>query len=358
MNDRMDLWLADQEQYLDADTISSYRALYDKHMRDTLGRRKLKNVSHTDLKRLYAGMVETKGLSVQTAQALNACVAQMLEEAVNDDLLRKNPAKGATAKLSTKHKGEKAHKDALTAKQQELLLAFVAASTRFRRFLNMLVVLFGTGMRIAEVCGLARSECNFRQSRIHVRRQLRYRPDKDGHYQYKLKEHTKTSAGNRDIPAFSSVRRALMDEVAKSRKVKNEFSIRPYAQISKKGKETEQELDKPVSGFIFLNEAGKPFTPPHVYAIIQDIVKAYNEEESAKAKAEGRRPELLPKMGPHSCRHSFASRLHEAHVDPLIIKAVMGHEDYRTSANTYIDVPFEQTKEGLDVASEEMHLVG
>lgn len=356
LNDRATMWFTDQRQYLDFDTLNSYISLYNKHVRDTLGRRKLKNISHTDLRRLYCDMVDLKGLSVQTALALNSCVGQILQDCVNDDLIRKNPAKDATAKLSASHRGETADKIALTATQQANLLAFVARTPRFQRVSNLLTVLFGTGMRVSEVCGLTREACNFRQSRITVCRQLKYRQCEDGRYGYRLKEALKTEAGYRNIPMLPAVREALQAEVTKSKRVKDEFRLKPVKVRRIKGKDVEQEMDKWVSGFIFLNFEGKPYQTHAINQILNDIVAAYNAEEVANAKQDGRKPELMPHVSPHICRHSFASRLHEAGVDPLTIKAVMGHRSFKTDAETYITVDFSNAKSGLDAVADQMCL--
>ena len=279
-------------------------------------------------------MVDVKGLSVSTAQSLNSAVSQMFQAAVDDEILRKNPAIGATFRLSTMHRGEKEGKDALSPKEQARLLEFVRKSPRFSRVYNLMVVLFGTGMRISEAVGLIASECSFRNKKIQIRRELRYRANLDGRYSYKLKEKTKPEAGKRDIPMFPEVSDALKSEISKNRK---------------KG-ENPFEIDG-VSGFIFLNNAGKPFTPSHVYDLIQAMVKAYNKEETAAAVLEHRKPELLPHMSPHTCRHSFATRLHENKVDPLTIKLVMGHERYETSVNTYTHPGFEVLADGFEAVS-------
>lgn len=301
-------------------------------------------------------MVDLKGLSVQTALALNSCVGQILQDCVNDDLIRKNPAKDATAKLSASHRGETADKTALTATQQANLLAFVARTPRFQRVSNLLTVLFGTGMRVSEVCGLTRDACNFRQSRITVCRQLKYRQCEDGRYGYRLKEALKTEAGYRNIPMLPAVREALQAEVTKSKRVKDEFRLKPVKVRRIKGKDVEQEMDKWVSGFIFLNFEGKPYQTHAINQILNDIVTAYNAEEVANAKQDGRKPELMPHISPHICRHSFASRLHEAGVDPVVIKTVMGHRSFKTDAETYITVDFSNAKSGLDAVVDQMCL--
>jgi len=44
------------------------------------------------------------------------------------------------------------------------------------------------------------------------------------------------------------------------------------------------------------------------------------------------------KLVPHCCRHTFATRLYKAGVDPLIIQKLMGHTDYALTANIYTHV--------------------
>lgn len=44
------------------------------------------------------------------------------------------------------------------------------------------------------------------------------------------------------------------------------------------------------------------------------------------------------KLSPHECRHTFASLLHSAGVDPVNIQKLMGHADYAVDAETYIHV--------------------
>jgi integrase len=43
----------------------------------------------------------------------------------------------------------------------------------------------------------------------------------------------------------------------------------------------------------------------------------------------------LPKLSPHVCRHTFASMMADAGVDPASIQAIIGHSDYNTTANIY-----------------------
>ena len=129
-------------------------------------------------------------------------------------------------------------------------------------------------MRIAEALGLVVSECDFAAGMIHVARQLRYRKDDDSPAHYILKDVLKTDAGRRDIPMLPEVEQALRSQIA----LNASMGYPPF------------EING-VSGFIFLS--------------------------------------------PHTCRHSFATRLYENGVDPKTVQAVLGHERYETSINTY-----------------------
>lgn len=55
----------------------------------------------------------------------------------------------------------------------------------------------------------------------------------------------------------------------------------------------------------------------------------------------------LPKLTPHSCRHTFASLMARAKVDPLYIQRIIGHTDYAFTANTYTHPDIEELKKAI-----------
>jgi len=70
--------------------------------------------------------------------------------AVDDDIIRKNPAKDALG-----DNGEPAkEKMALTPSQQNRLLSFVERSSVYNVYLPMLQIMIGTGCRCGELIGL------------------------------------------------------------------------------------------------------------------------------------------------------------------------------------------------------------
>ena len=134
-NEVFDRWFAAQKGRLDPDTMAGYMALYNKHFYEQLGRKKIRNLKHSDIKQLYEAMILEDGLKKSTVESLNAAVGQAFQMAVQDGLIRVNPAVGAAKGLAALVKGEATVKDALTADQQSRLLAFAASFPRFRRML-------------------------------------------------------------------------------------------------------------------------------------------------------------------------------------------------------------------------------
>ena len=54
------------------------------------------------------------------------------------------------------------------------------------------------------------------------------------------------------------------------------------------------------------------------------------------------------KLTPHSCRHTFASLMARAQVDPLHIQKIIGHADYSTTANIYTHPEIKELKNAIE----------
>jgi integrase len=60
-----------------------------------------------------------------------------------------------------------------------------------------------------------------------------------------------------------------------------------------------------------------------------------NEREREAAERDGREPELLRPITLHECRHTFASLLIDAGVNPKAIQAFMGHATIEETFSRY-----------------------
>lgn len=316
VNELFDSFLAIRTD-LKETTRCGYISLYDKHVRNDFGRRRLSRVRYSDVYKLYMSLNKDSGLKVSSIQSINAILWQVFEIAVRDSLIRINPTGSAMRDAARCINEDRGQRHALTLGEQAAFLDYVYADDKYKRYAPLFTVLLGTGMRIGEALGLRWEDVDFKKGLIHVNHSLRYRDTEHGGYEYHISS-TKTKAGVRDIPMFQDVKKALQKEKRR-----------------KKGANLPEFIVDGYSGFIFLNSAGKVYTPSFIFDTIQNIRVDYNNGETLRARAEGRDPLYLPKFSVHILRHTFCTRLCENEQNLKVIQEVMGHKNIRTTMDVY-----------------------
>lgn len=299
-------------------TKCNYANLYDTHLRQSFGQRKVGSVRATDVQKLYISLAKDRGLRMSTIRSINNIMYQVLELAVVDNVIRMNPANNAMKVLKKVDVTSESERRALSEQQQERLVEYVYKSRVHKRWGTLITVLLGTGARIGEALGLRWCDCDFKHNTIHIDHSIIYKPPEHGaSYQYRISA-PKTKAGIREIPMFKDVKKALQKE----KKKKRDPNLAPFV----------------VDGyqdFIFLNNNGKVFTPGTVFEALQNIVADYNREEAAAARKEQREPCYLPRFSAHILRHTFCTRLCEHERDIKIVQDIMGHKNYTTTMDVY-----------------------
>ena len=323
---------------LKVSTRCNYKCLYNTHVRDTIGRRTLKQLKYTDFLKFYIGLNRDEGLKISTIQAINSAIWQPLNNAVKDDIIRKNPADGVMREVKRKINDEPNRRDALTKEQQEKFIDYIRHSDQFSRYENLFIVLLGTGMRIGECLGLRWCDVDFDRNVIVVDHALSYKDTEDGVYEYSISR-PKTLSGIREIPMFQDVSKALQREKAKKRNPSwEQFRIGKY------------------TGFVFLNANGKPFTPSAIFDKIQTIVVSCNQEEQLAANLENRKPCYIPKISPHILRHTFCTRMCEVERNSKVVQEVMGHKNLRTTMDVYNNLTSETKRASFSAIDGSIYL--
>lgn len=157
-----------------------------------------------------------------------------------------------------------------------------------------------SGMRMGEINALRAGDIDLESGIIHVSSTV----SRGLGYESKVKDCTKTSAGQRDIPISDM--------------------LRPYIQ---------RALDNMVENpddLLFLDCNTKK-------VLDTKTVNLYLQRISEKAG--------IPFYGQHALRHTFATRCIESGVDPVVLKTWLGHRDIHTTLDTYTDV-FENMNNG------------
>lgn len=296
-------------------TRNNYKNLWNNHIRNTgFGRMRVADVKKSDILKLYNTLATEHELGNGTIQLFQNILYPCFELAVDDDLIRKNPARNCMKDFSTSVKNGK---KALSQSEQRILLEFVASSKIYNIYYPLLSFMISTACRCGETIGLTWNDIDMSRCSISINHQLIYKKVKDKIIFY-IKE-PKTLKGIRDIP----FNRELLVHLKEQRKYQNLLGIDDSCEIDG------------YKGFVFTTKHGTPIKPNSLNCILKNIVNAYNREESLFAKEEKREALLLPHISAHTLRHTGCTRMAEKGMDVKVLQYIMGHSNISVTMEIY-----------------------
>ena len=321
LNEMFEMYLRSKKK-LSSKTKAKYRQLWKLHVAESpLGLMAPGKMKKANIQHFYAGLSD-EGLSDTTIRMYhNNLIQPTLVYAVDNDLLRKNPAKGCLDGYTDYKK-----RNALTREEQRIFLDFVKNSKYYNVYFPMLQIMIGTARRIGEISGLTWEDVDMKKREIHINHQLVYEKV-DGKATLYI-DTPKSESGNRTIGMTSQVRNAFLEQKA--------LCIRL-------GRRSVVEVDG-YKDFIFLNNWNRPYTTTGFNAVLGRIVTHYNKEEQKKAEKEKRKPLLLPHISNHILRHTGCTRMAEAGMDIKVLQTIMGHSDPAITLKVYDHVDNERMK--------------
>ena len=214
--------------------------------------------------------------------------------------------------LVKKYIGQKTGVRHNTEANYNFVINIIKNDEHYKRYYDGMFILFKTGLRISEFCGLTLSDIDFEEKQISVNHQLQKTRD----MKYVI-EDTKTSSGTRIIPMTEEVYECFKRIVENRKKPKKEPVIDGY------------------KGFLFLDKKDMPEVALHWE----------KHFEWALAKHNRIYKEQLPK--PHVCRHTYCSNMAKSGMNPKTLQYLMGHSDIGVTLNTYTHLGAEDAKEEL-----------
>lgn len=293
-------------------TRTNYINTWNNRVKDEIGNIKVVQMLPSHVKAYYAKLSKA-GYAYSTIKFIHNMLYPALEMAVDDDIIRKNPAKGSISDYGRPAE----ERVALTISQQEKLLAFVQKHNVYNAYYPMLTIMIGTGVRCGELIGLTWKDVDTKARTVSIDHQLIYKNLGDG-CRFHISA-PKTDSGIRTIPMTQDVLRAFEEQ----RKIN--FMLG-------KGKDVEVEGYR---GFIFMAKTGRPLMPSAINNVLYNIVDAYNKEEVKAAKKDHRKAELLPKISAHIMRHTACTRMAECRMDIKVLQYIMGHAHIDVTMEVY-----------------------
>ncbi len=211
-------------------------------------------------------------------------------------------------------------REAITHKQKRQFLEFVHTDKHFCKYYDAIYILFYTGLRISEFCGMTVGDIDFEKKTLSVERQLQRTSD----MRYII-EQPKTQAGMRVIPLQDDVCECFRRIVEKQ----SRYRCKPIIADKNGGSH---------GGFLFFDKNGMPMVALHWQKYFQRIFEKYNDIYK----------EQIPKVTPHVCRHTYCSHCVSAGMNPKHLQYLMGHSDIGVTLNTYTHIDFDNVRQEVE----------
>ena len=320
LNDLYKIWV-DVKKGLKPNTFNNYRYMYDHFVQESLGKYKVRTLHRTDIKRFYNNLVDVDGLKINTVGTIHLIVHQILQLAVEDDILRKNVSDNGLRDLKKVRGLRSTKRKALTVAQQNLFLNFIKSSPKYRHWYPTFAVMVGSGLRVGELTGLRWQDIDFQNNLINVNHTLVFYDRSKANYTGFGINTPKTKAGYRSVPMIASVKEAFEEQ----------------KQYLKDNDLRSIDVIDGFKDFIFVNRFGHVQHQGTLNKAIKRIIRDANFdalEKNPSIKEEN----LLPNFSCHTLRHTFTTRLIESGMNIKVIQEALGHSDIQTTLDIYADV--------------------
>ena len=325
VNDFADLYLEMKSQTVQPTTLSTMHFYYDHYCRESIGGMKIATVKKSQVKNHYLSLLK-RGLSFATLERLDCILAPIFETAVDDDVIFKNPVRKVCTEIKHETHATRREVDVPTPEQMKNLVAFIRDNPIFTETMKrVVIVLYGTGMRIGELTALTWDNVDFKNNKIHVVRSIGYIKE-NGHAKQIMKN-PKTEAGCRYIPMIAAVRSALLAE-----------KERQFAEG------IPQPVLEGVTGFCFLSRRNTVFVREAVNVQIKRMQDTYNLTVKDDEK--------IVRFTTHAIRHAFATALCQSVSDLKAIQEIMGHKSIETTLGIYAKATEEAKEISMDAFEE------
>lgn len=291
-------------------TKQNYETIKNLLAKEEFSRKRIKEVKTSDAK-LFLIKMQSDGKRHSTIKSVRGVLRPAFQMAVDDDLLVKNPFGFELAGVVV---NDSVTREAITKDQMRKFLKFVHDDNVYCKYYEAVYILFHTGMRISEFCGLTIKDIDFEHNVVNIDHQLQRMSNME-----LIIEPTKTRAGTRKLPITEDVAmmfRAIIED-------------RPKPKIEK--------MVGGYSGFLYLDKNDLPEVALHWEHRFRYMVNRYNEIYRVQ----------MPKITPHVCRHTYCSNMAKAGMNPKTLQYLMGHSNIGVTMNTY-------THLGLEDAQDEM----
>lgn len=306
----------EQKRGVKHSTKAGYKTVLNILKKEKFCTKKINTIKTFDAKQ-WLIQLQQNGRSYSAIHSIRGVLRPAFRLAEENDWIRKNPF---NFELATVIVNDSVTREAITRKQERAFLEFIKNDAYYCKYYDGIYILFKTGLRISEFCGLTVKDIDFENSFINVNHQLQ----RTSEMEYIITT-PKTKAGERKVPMSEPVKECF------KRIIRN----RPKPKVEPILRDDEGTI---YSQFLYLDKNNMPMVALHWEKYFQHIREKYN----------GIYKEELPEITPHVCRHTFCSNMAKSGANPKKLQYIMGHSDIGVTLNTYTHLQFEDLDDEME----------
>lgn len=291
-------------------TAANYNFVMNILRKEEFGAKKISHIKTSDAK-LFLIKLQSDGKGYSTVKTVRGILRPAFQMAVDDDILNKNPFGFQLAGVVV---NDSVTREAISREDMRRFLKFVHDDNCYCKYYEAVYILFHTGLRISEFCGLTLKDIDLQNKVLSIDHQLQRTSDMT----YRI-ESTKTKAGTRKLPLTDDVVECFRAIIEDREPPKREKMIDGYA------------------GFLYYDTNGMPLVAMHWEHRFKHMVKRYNEIYRLQ----------MPSITPHVCRHTYCSNMAKSGMNPKTLQYLMGHSDIGVTLNTYTHLGLEDAQDEL-----------
>ena len=292
-------WIKEKSRHIKQNTLNQYETRYKKYIAPVIGSEKLRKIERREIAALTEKAKADS--STITANLVLQEVRAILESAVHDEIITRNPAETIKPyKAEQKPAAAETIHRALTREEQAAFLD--AVKDAFLR--EMLEMLLCTGLRFGECAALTWSDIDNKAEVIKITKTVTVGKG----WKRIIAEGTKTKTSRREIPLTNAVKAVLKRQRQKAIDLYGLTGIQP-----------ESLVFRGIQGDIVQNTV-----------ITHTINMAIKKMNAAGLSVD--------RFSVHALRDTFATRFIESGGNPQTLKSILGHSSLSMTMDLYSHV--------------------
>lgn len=299
-----------QKRNLKKQTKTAYEQILSNIKKYKIANRKVKDIKTSDAKEFYISLHDS-GLSKGTISNYRNILRPAFAMAVEDELIRKNPFDTNLSFIQS----DAVTKIALTETQEHQFLKFIEEHKTLKKYYDIDVILFETGLRVGEMVGITTDCIDLKNRTLKIKQQICM-----GFHGDPFISDTKTKSGEREIYISDKAYQSFVNLLQRRKSF-------PEKIIDGRGK------------FLLLSDTNCGIIPA-------STIRYHLKTASAKIKM--KYPDF-PEVTPHICRHTFCTRMIDKGIDPKTLQYIMGHANVSITLDRYTHKSNEKALETMRI---------